>query len=426
MKNRTWLVLFIIGIFLASFSCSERHASRNDQSLEGSDQVVSQSASPQGRGMGRGLKRSGQGSFGRRAASRYRIEDSVTLTEDEKKAIDVQTVLIKTMPLRQQLNAMGKVLENQYRKAIVSYAFSARIAERHVRVGDWVKKGQKLITLQSEEVGNAKSEFYKTKADFELAEVNFERGKRLLDRGVGSRKDYLTSEAELKVAEANLNAAEKKLHVLGFSEEQVDEISNSHQIYPVITLYSPISGKVIADNVVLGEMIDQATEILTIMDPGVLHIDADIYEKDIAKITNGLEVEVTVPAYPGETFKGKIFYISDILNPATRTITVRTEVKNQAYKLKPGMFADMTVYLSRVADVLVVPTEAVLDEQDERVVFIEEDGHYLPVVIEVGSKQNGYFEVLSGLKQGDQVVTQGQFQLKSKLFEDVLKKGHVH
>jgi cobalt-zinc-cadmium efflux system membrane fusion protein len=247
-----------------------------------------------------------------------------------------------------------------------------------------------------------------------------------MDRGVGARKDYLTAEAELKVAEANLNAAEKKLHVLGFSEEQVDEIADSHQVNPVITLFSPISGKVIADNVVLGEMIDQSTEILTIMDPSVLHIDADIYEKDIAKMTNGLEVEVTVPAYPGETFVGKIFYISDILNSDTRTITVRTEVENQAYKLKPGMFADMTIYLNKVADVLVVPVEAVLDEQDDRVVFIVEQDHYLPVIIDVGSKQSGYYEVLAGLKEGDQVVTQGQFQLKSKLFEDVLKKSHVH
>ena len=426
MKKRTGVILFVIGIFIFVCSCSERQSRRNNIPPEETEQVAAQEAIPQGRGIGRGLQRYGRGGLGRRAANRYRTADVVTLTDDERDAIDIQTTTIKMVPLRDQLKAMGKVLENQYRKAIVSYAFSARVAERHVRVGDWVKKGQPLITLQSEEVGNAKSDYSKAQADFELAKVNFERDKRLMDRGVGARKDYLTSEAEMKVAEANLNAAEKKLHVLGFSEDQVDEIADSHQVNPVITLFSPISGKVVADNVVLGEMIDQSTEILTIMDPGVLHIDADIYEKDIAKMTNGLEVEVTVPAYPGETFIGKIFYISDILNPDTRTITVRTEVENRDYKLKPGMFADMTIYLNNVADALVVPAEAVLDEQDDRVVFIVEDGNYMPVVINIGSKQNGYYEVLAGLKKGDQVVIRGQFQLKSKLFEEVLKKSHVH
>ncbi|MFH2041035.1 MAG: efflux RND transporter periplasmic adaptor subunit, partial [Acidobacteriota bacterium] len=383
MKNRIGIVLIMICLCILVCSCSERHTRRNNNPPEGTENAVDSPAGPQGRGMGRGLQRGGRYGFGRRAVAGGPSADIVILTEDEIKAIDVQTFVVRLMPLRAQLNAMGKVLENQYRKAIVSYAFSARIAERHVRVGDWVKKDQRLITLQSEEVGNAKSEFYKAGADFELAKMNYERVKRLLDRGVGARKDFLTAEAEFKVAEANLNAAEKKLHVLGFNEEQVDEIADSHQVNPVITLFSPIAGKVIADNVVLGEMIDQSTEILTIMDPRVLHIDADIYEKDIAKMTNGLEVEVTVPAYPGEIFKGNIFYISDILNPDTRTITVRTEVENRGFKLKPGMFADMMIYLNNVAEVLVVPAEAVLDDQNDRFVFLAKDDHYMPVVIQI-------------------------------------------
>ena len=364
--------------------------------------------------------------FGQRNRRAWQPTDVIRLTTEERDAIGLETAAVRRMSLRSHLSAMGKVLEHQYRQAIVSYAFSARIAERHVRVGEWVKKGQKLITLQSEEVGNAKSEFYKAQADYELAKVNFEREKRLLDRGVGARKNFLATEAELKVAEANLNAAEKKLHVLGFTEEQVNHISESHQINPVISLYSPITGKIVRDNAVLGAMIDQSNEILTIMDTRSLHIDAEIYEGDIAKVGIGQEVEATVLAFPQDVFKGKISYISDVLNPETRTITVRTDVDNAALKLKPGMFSDIKIYLNHSTDVLVVPRDAVLDDRNDTLVFLSEEDHFIPVLVEVGEQQDGFLEIIRGLEAGAVIVTKGNFQLKSKLYEEVLEKGHIH
>ena len=172
-------------------------------------------------------------------------------------------------------------------------------------------------------------------------------------------------------------------------------------------------------------MIDQGTEILTIMDPTLLVIDAQVYEKDIAKIRIGQEVEVSVPAYPGETFNGKISYISDVLKEETRTITVRTELENREYKLKPGMFADIKIYLNHQAEVLVVSEEAILDEKDEKLVFLKIDDKYLPVIVETGTKQGGYVEIIKGIQEGDEVVTKGSFQLKSKLYDEILKKAGI-
>jgi len=353
-------------------------------------------------------------------------DDVIDLSKEEERAIEIETIKASLKPLRSHLAAMGKVLAHQYRKAIVSYAFPARIAQIHVRIGDWIKAGQKLVTLQSEEVGNAKSEFYKAKADYELAKVNFEREKRLFDRGVGAKKNFLTTEAELKVAATSLDAAEKKLHVLGFNEEQVKTIAETHQINPIITLFSPISGKIIENKAVLGAMIDQTTEILTIMDPTLLWIDAEIYEKDIAKIRIGQEVEVSVPAYPEETFKGKITYISDVLKEETRTITVRTEVENKSYKLKPGMFADIKIFFNHQSKVLVLPKEAILDDKDEKIVFIKVNDKYVPLVVEIGAREGGFIEIIRGIQEGDEVVTKGNYQLKSKLYDEILKKAHVH
>jgi cobalt-zinc-cadmium efflux system membrane fusion protein len=357
---------------------------------------------------------------------RWDSSDAVELTPEEMNVVKIKTIKATHKSLSSQLQAMGKVLAHPMRKAIVSYAFPARISQIHVRIGDWVKMGQKLITLQSEEVGTAKSEFYKAKADHELAKVNFEREKRLHDRGVGAKKNYFSSEAELKVAAANLDAAEKKLHVLGFTEEQVKTISETHQINPIITLFAPIGGKVIENKAVLGAMVDQETEILTIMDPTLLCIDAEIYEKDIAKIRKGQSVEVVVPAYPGEKFMGKISYISDVLKEETRTITVRSEVDNKKYKLKSGMFADIKIFLNHQSQVIVLPIDAILDDKDRKIVFIKKEGKFFPQVVELGAREDHYVEILRGVNKDDEVVIKGSYQLKSKLYDEILKKGHVH
>lgn len=426
------LVLSLLGIGI-NCTKTKRHEERKGQEIVQKEESGSIEESRSYLGKERGKKATmvvGRGyaprASKRRERRRWGPSDVVDLSDKEKEVVEIVTVKASFKPLRSQLTAMGKVLAHQLRKAIVSYAFSARIAQIHVRTGDWVKIGQKLVTLQSEEVGNAKSEFYKAKADYELARVNFEREKRLFGRGVGAKKDLLSREAGLKVAEANLDAAHKKLHVLGFSEEQVKVISETHQINPVITLLAPIRGKIVENKAILGAMIDQSTEILTIMDPTLLWIDAEIYERDIAKIRIGQEVEVSVPAYPGETFKGKISYISDVLHEETRTITVRTEVENKSYKLKPGMFADINIFLNHQSRALVVPEEAILDDKDEKIVFIKKEGKYYPQIVEIGTREKGYVEIIEGIQEGDEIVTKGSYQLKSKLYDEILKKAGVH
>jgi len=382
----------------------------------------------QGQGAGRGQSQRGVGRG--RAQGSFRSEpvrlEPVALTHEEFEAIDIQTVEASFRPISAELPAMGKVVAPPRTKAIVSYAFPARVSEVHVRLGDWVQKGQKVITLQSEEVGNAKSEFYKSQADFELAERNYERQKRLHDRGVGARKDFITAEAEYTVARSSMDAAEKKLHILGFSEEQVHEINASHQINPIIELYAPITGKIVETNAVLGDMIDQSTEILTVMNSSVLRVDTEIYEKDIAKIRVGQQVEVCVPAYPDEVFKGAIQYVSDIFKEDTRTITVYTEVANTDYKLKPGMFADIKIHLNHGAQVLALPRNAILGDRDLELVFVRRGEEYIPLVVETGIRESDYVQILSGIQEGDVVVTSGNFQLKSKMYEDVLAQGHTH
>jgi len=420
-------LVFLFFIVLAP-SCSKKTVgSKQAEAPKVPDKAESMDSSV-GEGRGLGIKNTGiRRGYGRKPGGRaLNRGDGITLTEEERNFVNIETSIAQLRPIKTTLFAPGKVIAQPQRKAIVSYAFSARVAQIHIRLGDWVNPGDKLITLESEEVGNARSEYYKATADYELAKVSFEREKNLFDRGVGPKKEFLKAESDLKVAEANLEAAEKKLHVLGFTEEQVKKISETHQIKPTITLFAPIRGKIIEKNVVLGAMIDQSTEILVILDPTVLCVDADIYEKNISKIKIGQEVEVVVPAFPEEKFLGTIKYISDVLNEETRTITVRTEVKNKDMKLKAGMLASIKITINNQDLALAVPAECILEDQGEEIVFIKKDEEFFLQVIETGAKENGYVEIIRGLSEGDEVVSKGNYQLKSKLYEEILKKGQIH
>jgi len=352
-------------------------------------------------------------------------KDVIYLPASVQELVGIKLAEVRYRKCPTVLRALGTVQVPRPQTAIVSHAFPGRVAEIRVEVGDWVKKGQPLVVLESKEVGEAKAEFYKALADWELAKVNLAREERLLKEGIGVGKNFLTAEAEYKVAQANLDAAEKRLHVLGFTEEEVKEMASTHQINPTLTLYAPIEGKVVELNVVRGQMVEAGTPILTLIDPRVLWIDAEIYEKDIAKVKIGQRVEIRTVAYPGEVFTGKISYVSDVVNPETRTITVRTEVPNESQLLKPGMFADVDIVLDEGEKAIVVPSAAILEEGDRKIVFVKEADHFVRREITTGAVYEACHQVLSGLEVGEQVVVEGNHQLRSKLYEELLKAASV-
>ncbi|HUU06465.1 MAG TPA: efflux RND transporter periplasmic adaptor subunit [Patescibacteria group bacterium] len=351
---------------------------------------------------------------------------SIYLSGESLRSIGIQTAIVGQRENRSFLKAMGKVIIPLDRQAIISYAFPARVAEGHVNPGDRVEKGQPLVTLESEEVGNAMCEFYKATADFEHTRLNLEREQRLFENGVAPKKNFLAAETDYKIARSNQDAAEKKLHVLGFTEKQVQQIAHSHQVSPRITLYSPITGKVVSSRLVRGMMTEPSTEILVIVDLSKLWIDAEIYEKDIAYIKIGQKVEIHIPAYPAALFKGSLGYISDSINEETRTITVRVELQNRDAMLKPGLFADLHIFFNGNRKILAVPADAVIEEGEEKIVFVQIGDRFHKRRIVTGSQDEGVWEVLSGLKTGERVVTQGVLHLKSLLTEELRESAHIH
>jgi len=324
------------------------------------------------------------------------------------------------------LRAMGKVLTPLPQKAIVGHAFPGRVAKIHVKIGDWVESRQPLITLESHEVGEAKAEFFKAQAEFELAKLTLAREERLLKEGIGVKKNHMAAETEFKVAEINSETAHRKLHVLGFSEEEVQSVADTHQISPAITLYSPIAGKVVELGAVQGGMVDALDELMTIIDPRLLWVDAEVYERDLAKIRIGQPVEITVPAYPGETFRGQVSYIGDVLDEETRTITVRTAVANDDLRLKPGMFADVCILRNGAEPTVLVPSSAVLDEGKQKIVFVRQNGKFARREVETRVVEGDCLQIVKGLAEGEEIVLQGNLELRAELQREVLEAAHTH
>jgi len=353
-------------------------------------------------------------------------QNTLRLTPAECEAAGIQWAKAEQRECPCVLKAAGKILAPQPRTAIVSYFLPGRISAVHVNVGDRVNKGQPLVTVECAEVAGALSEFFKAVASQELAQLSLAREKQLAADGIGARKNLLTAEMDAKVAQANLEAAEKRLHVLGYSESQVKDIAQSHQISPAMTLHCPIDGKVVTSAAVVGSMVDQSKEILTIVDPTLLWVDAEVYEKDVAKVKIGQEVQVTVPAFPAERFTGKVSYIADTVHPETRAITVRTEMDNRDGRLKPGMFADVSLFYAGNGAVLVVPLAAVLEEGRQKVVFVHSQDGFVRREIQTGAVHGPYQQVLKGLEAGEEVVVEGNHQLKSKLSEAILRGAHMH
>ncbi len=354
------------------------------------------------------------------------LHASVELSPEEAQRLGIVTARVAYHSIRAIHAALGKISAPPPRMAKVSYPFPARISGVHVNLGDWVEKGQPLLTLQSEEVGRARSDYYKALADLELARQNLERERRLARRGVGPQKHLLAAESALKIAQAGVEAAEKKLHVLGFSEADVRALADTHQVHPEIKISAPIHGKVIEHKAVLGMMVDQTTELMTLMDPTVVWVEAEVFERDIAKIRIGQDVEVSVLAYPGQIFRGKVTYVGDAINPETRTLSVRTEVPNRDLKLKHGMFADVRIVLNGDLRVPAVPAEAVLEDNHQNIVFVKTERGFAPRRVTVGARQNGLLAITEGLRAGEWVVVRNAYLLKSKLYDERLKSAGRH
>jgi membrane fusion protein, heavy metal efflux system len=297
------------------------------------------------------------------------------------------------------LNVTGVVQPDIVRAVPVVSLASGRVVEIKARLGDVVEKGQLLLRVQSNDVSGAYQTYIKAENDERLARTQFERAQLLYDKGAVAKSALEQAEAAEADAKADLNAATDQLRLLGIDKEHPSGIVN---------IVAPISG-VITDQQVTNSSGVQGLSgpnPFTIADLSYVWIVCDVYENDLDAVHVGEYADIHVNAFPNQPLKGRIDNILPILDPNIRTAKVRLEVKNPGM-LRIGMFATATFYGKKPETHAAVPASAILHLHDREWVYIPlGNGHFKRAEVITGKMlPNNQQEVASGVKPGDQVVT---------------------
>ncbi|MDA8430538.1 MAG: efflux RND transporter periplasmic adaptor subunit [Geobacteraceae bacterium] len=345
---------------------------------------------------------------------------SVKMTAEVQKQNGVIVAPAKKQRMGGVISATGKVEANADRTAHVSPRISGKIVAVRASLGDSVSAGQALATLDSVELGEALGRYHQSRTKLALAQSSMDRIKHLVEKKIAARKDILQAETDFKTAQTELHTDEERLSLYGVS---ASDLKGEDHKKPFLPVRSPIAGTITEKHAIVGELADPSKSLYTVADLSTVWVLVDIHEKDLAKVHKGQAAIVSVSAFPDLRLRGRITYIADLVDEATRTVKARVAVANPGRKLKPEMFA--TVELALQADsaaVLSVPEEALQDVDGNKVLFVVNDNgvEFKPRKVEPGRTANGMVEIVSGLKEGERYAIKGAFILKSEL-----KKGEL-
>jgi len=307
------------------------------------------------------------------------------------------------------------VQPNENELAEVTTLVRGRVVEVYVDFGADIKKGTPLALLHSTDLGLAEASYLKAGARLHETELAFERARDLLENKAISLAEFQKREAEVKTARAETREGRSRLDLLDVPAQEIQRLNRELTIRPDVPIRSPFAGRVIMRNITRGEVVETAQKLFTVADLSHVWVVGNVPEKDVRFIHKDHTVEVMAAAYPQATFPGRITYISDVLDPATRTMRLRVTVENQERKLKPEMFATVRVYSDPSQDVLSVPLAAVQSGPKGKMVFVQREAETFEMrPVKLGEEQGDVVVVLEGLREGEQVVTKGAFVLKSE------------
>src|SRR5688572_6187244 len=290
---------------------------------------------------------------------------------------------------------------------------AGRLLSVNVQMGDPVRRGQVMAKVEDREIVEqvraaeasqevAKATIRQREADLNVSQLNFDRSKNLFSRGLLAKQAlddaesrYLASVAQLDLAKAQLSQNDARLQELQFN------LNNT-----IIT--SPVDGFVGKRNVDPGAMVNTNTAIASVVDISRLKLVVNVVEKDLRMVTAGDVGIVEVDAYPGEKFNGRIARVAPVLDPATRTASIEIEIPNGDARLKPGMYARISLTVEERKNTLVAPKNAVIDFENKRGVWMpSEDRRAQFVPVTLGIEGPAEIEIVAGLKEGDRFVTTG-------------------
>jgi cobalt-zinc-cadmium efflux system membrane fusion protein len=304
----------------------------------------------------------------------------------------------------------GKIAVNGDRATPVFSPYSGRVTRVIAGLGDTVKSGAALATLEASEFVQAQNDLSTAAAQVKLARISETRKHALYDAKGGSLQDWQQAQADLTTAETALNSVRNRLRILGKSDTEIGELERAQNINPTATLTAPIAGVVVDRQVGPGQYLQSgsSTPVFTIADPSSVWLLANVRETDAGLVKLGQTVEVHVLAYPKRTFKARVTYVAALVDSVTHRLPVRADIDNRDGALKPEMFANFRILTSDASESPAVPEAAVVYEGDAAHVWVTAgDGLLSFRAIRTGRHNHGLVEVLDGLKLGERVVTKG-------------------
>jgi multidrug efflux pump subunit AcrA (membrane-fusion protein) len=310
--------------------------------------------------------------------------DSVTIQN-----MGIRTAAVTRGPLRRGIRTVGTIDYNETAQAEVSTKFKGWIEKLYVdATGQQVHRGDPLFEIYSPELYSAQREYLLAR----------EQGTNV-PGGVALKTSALT-----------------KLKFFDISDAQIADLDRTGQPSKTLRILAPMDGFVVEKMVVQGQMVEPGMKIYRLADLGLVWVQAQIYEQDLPYVKLGQEATVTLSYLSDREFRGRVTYIYPNVDEKTRTARVRMEFHNPGYFLKPGMFATVQVSSELNPSVLLVPDMAILRSGEKYTAFVALDGgKFEPRTLTLGPQaENDMYQVISGLKEGERIVTSGQFMLDSE------------
>lgn len=395
--------------------------------------------------------------------------EQIRLNVTGQTAFDIKVGTVEAKRINPELTVPGRVEIAPNRSFRIHTLQEGRICRIFVTLGQAVKQGQTIAWVDSAEINRIAAEALQSRAQIQaelaqtktilddevmqaesrhkLAKVNFERVQQIVDEGIGAKKELDQATSELEVASTRLAAAQRKreqvllalnerlrltieplrqrLMLLGLSESGIDEILKTKKTVVCVPIRSSHDGQVVAISTTLGQSVSPADSLFTVADLSRVWVTAQIYESDVARISEGQEAAVKLPSLPGRTFQGQLSYVSTSVDPVGRTLPVAVELENKDGKLKVGMYAEVHIRASASHALPIVPWEAIVQREKKNYVLLESQGSFKPVQVRLGHSFDHQVEIREGVNAGDRIVTEGAFQLEGALVSSGAKTATI-
>jgi cobalt-zinc-cadmium efflux system membrane fusion protein len=343
------------------------------------------------------------------ASTPAQAEPSVELSESQLKAIKIEPVGVHLFPVEKE--AVGSIDFDEDLSVQVFPPYQGKIIAAFAELGADVQKGQPLYTIDSPDLVQVESTLIGAVAQFELTSKELARAKELYGAYGVSERELEQATSDEQTAEGALKAARDAVRIFGKTEAEIDQIAASRKIDPALIVRSPIAGQITFKDAPPGLLVQPGTAPApySVADTSVKWMLANVTESDSPLVHVGQPVEVTVPAYPGRAFKGKIDRTGATVDPNTHRVTIRAEIADSKNELRPGMLANFTIRVQEPVEAAAIAVNGVVREGDgTTTTWVTADRHrFVQRKVKVGLQADGQYQVLEGLQRGELAVTEG-------------------